>query len=147
MLRNLFTFLIVLCFACSSVQFGQTLDKSKAVKSFKLDREKSLAGKNKRKMHINRNISNLSSSPILKFDKVAGLIDTFSYRKLLGGNWTNDADGFGHSAQDAMVQWYQAPADLTIKAVGVGCATNENDQPASIKIVKIINYEAIDFLG
>ena len=92
----------------------------------------------------NQNTLKPFATQILKFNNVVGLIDTLSIRKWQGGDWTNGGDGFGHSAQDVMVQWYKAPADLLVKAVGVGNALNENDQPASIKLVKIINYTSQD---
>jgi hypothetical protein len=149
MLRNFCTFLLALYLACSPVLFGQTFDKSNAFKKFKWDPEIRLNNTKKLKKQVNQKAVNISSSPILKFDNAAGLIDTLSYRKAFGGDWTNEGGnlvGFGYGAQDVMIQWYQAPLDLHIKAVGIGTSTNENNQPASVKIVKINNYDIEKFI-
>jgi hypothetical protein len=92
-------------------------------------------------------LKSVSQQP-LEFKNVVGLIDTFSYRKWHPGDWSNGGTGFGQNANDVMVTWYVAPADLLVKAVGLGTNLNDNDQPASVKLVKLINYtqqELADF--
>lgn len=87
------------------------------------------------------------TTQILKFNNVIGTIDTLSYRKDNPGDWSNTGVGFGQNANDVMVQWYKAPADLIIKAVGVGGNLNDNLQPAAVKLVKLINYTDQDIRG
>jgi hypothetical protein len=137
MFRRLSTFLLIVSMAF----MGMTLAQNKKVSPKKSNRD-FIYSKYKKGLKNQTTLRHSSTSRTLRFNKVNGLIDTLSYRKWSGegADWTNTADGFGHGAQDVMVQWYKASADLYVKAVGIGTATNENNQPASVKLVKLINY-------
>lgn len=74
---------------------------------------------------------------------IQGTIDTLSYRKTLGGNWNTN---FGAFAQDLLIQWYVAPADLTIKAIGGTFSDNANGTDGSFKIYKVGNGITLDDL-
>lgn len=63
-----------------------------------------------------KNLSNVETRSIIaKPVNSKGTIDTMSYRET-GANMNTN---FGFFSQDLMVQWFVAPADLIIKAVGV----------------------------
>jgi len=49
------------------------------------------------------------------FNNIAGLIDTLTYPRMTGINFT---DGFRFDGQDVGIVWFECPADLTIKAAG-----------------------------
>jgi hypothetical protein len=65
-------------------------------------------------------------------------IDTLSYQIPLSGN------NFGLFGQDWILQWFKAPADLTIKALGFYCTENNDSIPVEVKIVKLNwDYESL----
>jgi len=84
-----------------------------------------------------------SMVPQVHISDVQGTIDTLSYRKTLPGTWNTN---FGLFGQDVMVQWFEAPADLTIKAVGGTFSDNNNDTQGSFKIYKVGNGITLDSL-
>lgn len=141
MFRRLSTFLLIVSMAFAGITLTQAQNKKVSPKKSNRD---FIYSKNKKGLKNQATLKHSLTSRTLKFNKVNGLIDTLSYRKWYGGDWTNTADGFGHNANDVMVQWYKASADLYVKAVGIGTALNENNQPASVKLVKLINYTEQD---
>jgi len=56
--------------------------------------------------------------------------DTLSYRSL-GGYWHTN---FGFFGQDVMLQWFEAPADMTIKGIGFTCADDTGAENATISL-------------
>ena len=56
--------------------------------------------------------------------------DTISYRKL-GGTWNTN---FGFFGQDVMLQWFEAPADMTIKGIGFTCSDDTGAESATISL-------------
>ena len=63
-------------------------------------------------------------------------LDTLSYRRLFGGNWNTS---IGFFAQDYALQWFQAPADLTIKEIACAFSDNVNHSLGSFYIHKVEN--------
>ncbi|OGU49534.1 MAG: hypothetical protein A2080_12260 [Ignavibacteria bacterium GWC2_36_12] len=55
---------------------------------------------------------------------------------MLGGNWDSSV---GLYAQDYVVQWFEAPADLTIKAIACAFSDNEDYSLGSLIIYKVGN--------
>jgi hypothetical protein len=93
-------------------------------------------GKNKKRSSV---VENKTAKIQLNFNKIQGTIDTLSYRKSFGepaADWDNGQDGFGMAGQDQMTIFYEAPADLIIKAVGFACSENANGDEVTVKIVK-----------
>jgi len=70
-------------------------------------------------------------------------LDTLSYRRLFGGNWNVN---FGVFGQEYIIMWFEAPADLTIKEVGVAFAENLNNVGGSLKLYEVENSISVDDL-
>jgi len=66
--------------------------------------------------------------------KTNGLEDTIDHKDI--GTWNTN---FGMFGQDYMMQWYVAPADLNIKAVGLNCSDGTGGMGAEVKIYKLGN--------
>ncbi|MDD3557075.1 MAG: T9SS type A sorting domain-containing protein [Melioribacteraceae bacterium] len=49
---------------------------------------------------------------------------------------TSGLSNFGQFGQDRMIQWFEAPADMTIRRAGVNTYENPDLAPASLKLVK-----------
>ena len=86
--------------------------------------DKSLKGKKQ---------NHFTSQP-LHLSGVKGTIDTISYLKSIGGTYNTN---FGFFGQDVMAEWYVAPADLTIKAVGASIADDTGGKDVTVKIYKV----------
>jgi len=65
-----------------------------------------------------------------KPSNIAGLVDTISYRSF-GGTWNTN---FGFFGQDEMLQWFEAPADMTIKGIGFTCSDDTGAENATISL-------------
>jgi len=61
---------------------------------------------------------------------IAGVVDTIGYRSL-GGTWNTN---FGFFGQDVMLQWFEAPADMTIKGIGFTCSDDAGADNATISL-------------
>ncbi len=55
-------------------------------------------------------------------------------------------NGFILDAQDILVQWFEAPADMNIISVGIVFNDNANSNPASVKLVKT-NWTKAQIMG
>ena len=44
---------------------------------------------------------------------------------------------FGFFGQDWVLQWFVAPAEITIKGLGFYCTDNPDNTPAEVKIVRL----------
>ncbi len=77
--------------------------------------------------------SDRSFSKITPYDHavsgLTGTVDTLDYGETWGTN-------FGMFGQDYMVQWFEAPADMDINAVGFNCSDDAN-AAVSVKIVSM----------
>ncbi|MGB5849151.1 MAG: T9SS type A sorting domain-containing protein [Ignavibacteriaceae bacterium] len=148
MYRYFSTFLLIVLMAFSGVFLTQAQNGKNGIPKKGPSNEMGSRTSLEKQMMLNESKNQNTLKPfatqVLKFDNVVGLIDTFSYRKWYPGDWSNGGTGFGHQANDVMVTWYKAPADLLVKAVGLGTNLNHDLQPASVKLVKLINYTAQD---
>jgi len=66
----------------------------------------------------------------------AGKADTLAYPKI-GGIWNTN---FGFFGQDLMLQWFEAPADLTIKAISYSCSDDVGalaGATVSLRLIKL----------
>ena len=142
MFKKLFTISLVLVFTSTFI-FAQSVNSEIPQKNRTSKFSKGELGE---KVKGNDRIAKMQYHPSqepVTFSKVVGTIDTLSVRKesyALGeapAYWDNGQSGFGMQGQDNMTIWYQAYADLTIKAVGFACAENTGDNGASVKIVKL----------
>jgi len=61
---------------------------------------------------------------------IAGVVDTLNYRRL-DGDWNTN---FGFFGQDVMFQWFEAPADMTIKGIGFTCSDDAGAENATISL-------------
>ena len=84
-----------------------------------------------------------SPTAAAEFKNISIYNDTLSYRRSLGGNWDTDFGLYGH---DYIVQWYQAPTDLTIKAIGATFSENANNTECFFYIYKVGNGITINDL-
>ncbi|MEN8192638.1 MAG: T9SS type A sorting domain-containing protein [Bacteroidota bacterium] len=69
--------------------------------------------------------------------EAAGTIDTLNYPDLAGGNFNTN---FVFDGQDVEMMWFEAPADLTIKAAGFSCSDiegNTNNATVSVRLMKL----------
>jgi len=83
------------------------------------------------------NIAAYKNNVVLNYLNAAGTPDTLATRDIPGGSW---AVNFGYNGQDFMIQWYVAPADLDIVAVGFAPsepAEGEDPNNIQVKIVKM----------
>ncbi len=64
------------------------------------------------------------------YNTTEGTFDTLSWNVPPSVN-------FGFFGQDRMVQWFEAPADMTIKGAAFHTYVNDGAQPASVKLVKL----------
>jgi len=96
-------------------------------------------------------VQNKIAPPPMKFNNVQGTLDTLSYRDSYGtvDNWNTNFVTYGG---DVEICWFEAPADLTIKAIGAtfssnGAADAGDDVQGSFKIYKVGNGITADDLS
>jgi Secretion system C-terminal sorting domain len=61
---------------------------------------------------------------------INGVVDTIAYRRQ-SGSFNNN---FGFFGQDAMLMWFEAPADMVIKAIGFTCSDDTGAVNASVSL-------------
>jgi hypothetical protein len=68
--------------------------------------------------------------------KTTGLIDTFAIRD----NWSGGAFArFGYYGQDWMLMWFEAPTDMTLKAVGFSVSPDDGPNVSNNVEVKVVS--------
>lgn len=104
------------------IKLNHKKDLRKAIKETKIKGRNSVIAKN----HF-VNVNN----------RTAGLFDTLSYRPF-GGSFNTD---FGFFDQDVMLMWFEAPADMIIKAIGFTCSDDDeyiNDSTTvGLRLIKL----------
>ena len=89
--------------------------------------------------NLNIPIQNVTKNVYSKPQNVLGTIDTL---RLPGPPWASNQ--FVFYGQDWMLQWFKAPADLTIKKVGFASGGNDLSSVVEVKLVKVnLTYDQI----
>jgi len=80
---------------------------------------------------IKRNDGKIFKSQFIsKQSNAAEYVDTLNYRRL-DGDWNTN---FGFFGQDVMLQWFEAPVDMTIKGIGFTCSDDAGADNATISL-------------
>lgn len=138
MLRNLFTLLLVVVLFSALMNAQEKTYMRPDGKFYKSNQTPSSYEVMKMK-HVRPETGTFKSPTVNKPAGTNGLIDTLSYPMPSPGV------NFGALGQDAVLQWFKAPADLTIKAFAFYCtdaAAVANGGIFEGKIVKVNSTEA-----
>jgi flagellar hook capping protein FlgD len=128
MLKKLTTLFLMLIFA-SSLSFGQDFKVLKADGDI-------IPVKNKKTLKESIQSTMNTSSVKHVFNNVQGTIDTIDIATDFGTELASN--NFVYYGSDVMLQWFEAPADLTIKAAGFNVQTADDAEVTySVRLVKL----------
>ena len=127
MLKNLLTLSLMLIVA-STLSFAQNWQVLKS--------NGDIIPVSKKFLDKSENAVSNTASPKLRFDDVTGTIDTIDIATDFGVEIAGN--NFIWYGQDIMMQWFEAPADMVIKAAGVNFQTSDEDgNTFGIRLVKL----------
>lgn len=138
MFKKLFTISLILAlFASFSIAQNRAIIKASGEK-IALDAKKNL--REAIRVSGMKNATGLVAKPVfhtLDGIQTTGTLDTLSYPAMVGGAWNTN---FGFFGQDVMFQYFEAPADMIIKAAGFSISDDEGTAQGgtniSIRLVK-----------
>jgi len=119
------TNLLLICILSISIYPQQNSILEKQKNKYKSDMQESYKVKTQLKRTDNQVLKPL------QFINTSGLVDTLSYND---GTFNTEIPVTG---QEWLLQWYQAPADLRIMALGFYCTANPDDLPVEVKLVNV----------
>jgi hypothetical protein len=133
MTRKFLTVFVLLLFLLPVLSFAQSralLFPDGDLK--KIDRDEA------RKVRVEKDkVSTLKNNIVFSYINAQGTPDTLATRDIPGGAWNSN---FGFEGQDWMCQWYVAPADLDVVAIGFAPsepADGEDPNNLQVKLIKM----------
>lgn len=113
-------FVTVLVFSSTLFAQGRMILRSDG-EQININHKKGLSEAIKESNFKLRNGKKTGSHFIRSNNRSAETIDTLGHR-WMGGTWNVN---FGFHSQDVMMMWFEAPADMTIKAIGYTCSDDD----------------------